>query len=155
MDRGDAVRVQLQDDALTFIASAGDGRNHRVVRSVSNIRDALGQGNLNEARLEVAIAQVEDLIMPVLRSFPPKTRLEIGGSELAGIFRLLSPNAGEVVPIESVECLFNQLADHAAGSAVAWRQPLSPEQVAMGLVVLRELMHHGGCPIVSLFSLAD
>jgi hypothetical protein len=147
--------MQLPDNSLTFIALAGGGQSHSIVGSVSNIREALGQGNLNEQRLEVAIAQVEGLIMPVLRSFPAMTKLEIDGAELSAVFRLLSVNVGEAIPVESVERLFNQLADHVTGSPVAWRQSLSPEQVAVALVVLREVMHHGGYSSVSLFPRAE
>ena len=154
-DRSGTVRMQLQDNSLTFIALAGGGQSQSIVGSVSNIRGTLGQGNLNEQRLEVAIAQVEDLIMPVLRSFPAMTKLEIDGAELSAVFRLLSVNADEAIPVESVERLFNQLADHVAGSPVAWRQSLSPKQVAVGLVVLREVMHHGGYSSVFLFPKAE
>ena len=154
-DRSGTVRMQLQDNSLTLIALAGGGQSQSIVGSVSNIRGTLGQGNLNEQRLEVAIAQVEDLIMPVLRSFPAMTKLEIDGAELSAVFRLLSVNADEAIPVESVERLFNQLADHVAGSPVAWRQSLSPKQVAVGLVVLREVMHHGGYSSVFLFPKAE
>ena len=59
-------------------------------------------------------------------------------------------NIGGGVSIESVESLFNQLADYAAGSPVAWRHAASPGRVALSLVVLREVMHHGGFRSVSL-----
>lgn len=151
-DRSGVVQMRLKGNALTFIASVGEGKSQSVVGSVSNIRDALGQGNVNEGRLDVAIAQVEDLIMPILRSFPATEKLEVGGAELAGVFRLLSATSSEAVPIEAVERLFNHLADHAVGSPVAWRQSMSPSQVALGLVVLREVMHHGGYSSFSLLT---
>jgi len=69
---------------------------------------------------------------------------------LAEVLALLSAGDGAAVPIESVESLFNQLADYAAGSPVAWRHAASPGRVALGLVVLREVMHHGGFRSVSL-----
>ncbi len=88
--------------------------------------------------------------MPMIRSLPGSAELGVSGSELAEVLALLSAGDGVAVPIESVESLFNQLADYAAGSAVAWRHAASPGRVALGLVVLREVMHHGGFRSVSL-----
>lgn len=148
-DQGDFVRMQLQGDALTFIASMHGGKTQSISGSTSSIRDALGQENLNEVKLESAISQVEDLIMPIVRCLPASTKLEIDGAELAGIFHLLPESNGTAISIESVEDLFNQLADYASGSPVAWRQPVPATQVALGLVALREVMHHGGFSSVS------
>ena len=141
--------MQLQGDALTFIASMHGGKTQSIGASVSSIRNVLGHDNLNEAMLESAIAQVEDLILPIIRSLPARTKLEIYGADLTEIFHLLPENNGNTIPIESVEDLFNQLADYASGSPVAWRQPVPAVQVALGVVALREVMHHGGFSSVS------
>ena len=114
------------------------------------MRSGLEAGRLDAAALERAIAEVEDLIMPVIRSLPRTAELGVSGSELAEVLALLPAGAGGGVSIESVESLFNQLADYAAGSPVAWRHAASPGRVALGLVVLREVMHHGGFRSVSL-----
>jgi len=148
-DQGDFIRMQLQGDALIFIASMHGGKTQSIGGSIANIRNVLGQDNLNEVKLESAIAQVEDLIMPIIHAFRARTKLEIHGAELAGLFHLLTENNGSIIPIESVENLFNQLADYASGSPVAWRQPVPAMQVALGLIALREVMHHGGFSSVS------
>ena len=88
--------------------------------------------------------------MPMIRALPGGAELRVSGSELAEVLALVSAGDGVAVPIESVEGLFNQLADYATGSPVAWRHAASPGRVALGLVVLREVMHHGGFRSVSL-----
>jgi len=87
--------------------------------------------------------------MPIVRSLPPNAELEASGPVLAELVQLLPAGIGVPVSIDSVESLFNQLADHAAGSVIAWRHPIAATRVALALVVLREVMHHGGYNSVS------
>ncbi|WP_345977546.1 hypothetical protein [Sulfurimonas sp. HSL3-7] len=150
LEQNKYMQLQLEGDQLRFIASTGSGPAQSIHASVSRIRNALEQGKLTGARVEDAINQVEDLIMPILRSLPASTELRVSGLELVEIFHMLSATDNTVVPIASVESLFNQLADHAGGSPIAWHQAASPAHVALGLVVLREVMHHGGFGSVSL-----
>ena len=142
-DQGSALRLRLEGDALLFIASVG-GASQRIEGSVSSIRNALGSGNLTEAKVESAIAQIEDLIMPIIRALPASERFEIDGAELVEVIELLSDDHQAVISIESVEGLFNQLVNYVSGSPSAWRQPIPATRVVLGLVVLREVMHHGG-----------
>ena len=141
-DRGRTVGLRLEGDRLTFFDSTAG--------LLSGVRSGLETGRLDAAALERAIAEVEDLIMPTIRSLPRTAELVVSGSELAAVLALLPAGAGGGVSIESVESLFNQLADYAAGSPVAWGHAASPGRVALGLVVLREVMHHGGFRSVSL-----
>jgi hypothetical protein len=149
IDQSRYIQLQLEGDQITFIASTG-GPAQSIHGSVSGIRNALGQGKLSGARVEDTINQIEDLIMPILRSLPASTELRVSGPELVTVFHMLSATDDTVVPIESVESLFNQLADHVGGSPIAWHQAVSPAPIALGLVVLREVMHHGGFCTVSL-----
>ena len=76
-----------------------------------------------------------------------RSRSGVTLTELAVVMDLLASTAGgdgAAVPIDAVEHLFNQLADHAAGSTVAWRHPVPAASVALGLLLLREVMPHGG-----------
>ena len=139
------VQMLLDGGTLSLVAHGKPGQ--RADGSIAVVRAGLARSPLHEGRLELAIAQVEDLIMPMLRTLPPAARLEVLGTELASVVGLLAPDTGgdaAAVPIEAVEHLFNQLADHAAGSTVAWRHPVPAASVALGLLVLREVMHHGG-----------
>ena len=139
--------VQMRLDGGTLSLTAHTSAAQRVEGSIAAIRAGLARRPLHEGQLELAIAQVEDLIMPMLRTMPPAATLELLGTELAAVVGLLAQADGGgtgAVRIEAVEHLFNQLADHAAGSAVAWRHPVPAASVALGLLVLREVMHHGG-----------
>ena len=133
-ERGRTVGLRLEGDRLIFFDSTAG--------PLSGVRRGLEAGRLDAAALERAIAEVEDLIMPMIRSLPRTAELVVSGSELAEVLALLPAGAGGGVSIESVESLFNRLADVAAGSPVAWRHAASPGRVALGLVVLREVMHH-------------
>ena len=149
-DQAGSIRLKIEGDRLALIASTVAGPGQPTCGSISGIRHVLAQGRLTEASLESAITQVEDLIMPIIRTLPASTKLKVSGVELEKVFRLLSVTDSAAVPIESVESLFNQLADYTGGSPVAWRQDSSPVNVALGLVVLREVMHHGAFRSVSL-----
>lgn len=142
-DLGRYVGLRLEADGVTFL-----GR--RTVGPLAGVRSGLERGRVSAAWLERAIAEVEELIMPLIRDLPAGAELGVSGSELAVVVALVSGGEGGAVPIESVEELFNQLADYAAGSPVAWRHAVPAERVALGLVVLREVMHHGGFRSVSL-----
>ena len=50
--------MQLKGDTLAFSGSLKGGTDQGVDGSVASIRHALGQENLNELKLEVAIAQI-------------------------------------------------------------------------------------------------
>lgn len=135
----------LDGGTLSLVAHGNPGQ--RADGSIAAVRAGLARSPLHEGRLELAIAQVEDLIMPMLRTLPPAATLEVFGTELVSVVSLLTQGDGGgtgAARIEAVEHLFNQLADHAAGSAVAWRHPVPAASVALGLLVLREVMHHGG-----------
>lgn len=149
------VLLQVQGDMLVFIPPAGSNPPQgTLVGSLSGIRSLLAQEPLTEAKLEAAITLTEELVMPIIRSLPAGAALKVSGPVLAEVVDLLPTSNpasnGATFAIESVELLFNQLADYAAGSPAAWRHPTSPADLALGLVVLREVMHHGGYLSVSL-----
>jgi hypothetical protein len=149
-DQDAYIELRVQADELTFIPSgdSGSGQNHHS--SLSSVRKVLAQYGVTEAGLENAINQVEDMIMPIIRALPECVQLKVSGSELENVFPLLPVTSGPVVSIELVESLYKELEGYAAGSPVAWRHDVSPDDVALGLVVIREVMHHGGFRSVSM-----
>jgi len=149
-NQGRTFELRLEGDQLAFVALAPGGSAYIHGGSVSSIRAVLARGRLTEAMLESAIAQVEDLIMPILRSLPASAHFRVSGEELQKVFQLMPRGDGAAVSTETVESLFNELADYSGGSPVAWRHASSPDGVALGLVVLREVMHHGGFRSVTL-----
>lgn len=144
------IRLQLDEDQLTFIFTTGGVPTQSIHGSVSGTRHALEQRHLTCARVEEAINEVEDLLMPMLRALPACTELKVSGPELETVFEILSTDKDAVIALASVETLFNEFSSHAGGSPIAWHHSASPAHVALGLIVLREVMHHGGFTTVSL-----
>lgn len=139
-----ASRLCLQGDELCIGTIEPANAGPPSCGAVSGIRRILEHGGLTEQGLEAAIAQAEDLLMPLLVARAGSGQLELAGQELADIFQLLDTEARGLVSIAKIEQLFNQLADHAAGTPQSWRQPVPAPQAALALLILRECMHHGG-----------
>ena len=149
----DSIRIQLDGDHLRFMVPMENNTDKSVEGSLSSIRSILEKGRLTGVALENAINHTEDLIMPMLRTLPRCETLMVEGPELERVVRLLIPGTHEVsVSLDSVESLYRRLADDSQGSKTAWREEVPPEHVALGLVVLREVMQHGRFRFVSLFS---
>jgi hypothetical protein len=92
-----------------------------------------------ERELELAIAAVEDVVMPLARTLPQPTRL-VTSDELA--LRLASiAGRGSPLTIEAVEAMFNELAALAAGRP-AGNSPILDASLCGYLLILREWMHH-------------
>jgi len=144
------VRLLLENDVLSFAILVVGAQPQIFSAPIARIREVLVRGNLTGQRLEEMIAITEDIIMPITRSLPAGANLEVCGPALEDIVKLQAAGGSAAIPIDSIELLFNQLADHAGGSAVAWHQAIDSSQAALGLVVLREIMHHGGFRTVSL-----
>lgn len=143
------ILMRLQGDLLIVVTSVNDAPTQHFCCLVSKTRELLEQEPLTEVKVESAIAQIEEQIMPITRTLPAHLELKISGYELGRIHGLFSKNNNRSIPIESVESLFNQLADYAGGVPFAWHYSLSPIEAALGLISLREVMHHGGFKRVS------
>lgn len=144
------VHMRIAGDELRFWAAGSTAapESAPVAASLAVVRAVLRAGP-TRATIERAIDHVEDLLMPLLRRLPATPRLAVDGDELLAVLRLVAADDRAVTSVEAVERLFNELADHAGGSPVAWRHAALPAQIALGLVVLREAMHHGGFREVS------
>lgn len=150
IERDDVVELQIGVNGIFFIVSSEvEGLRRLQVGSVAGVRLMLERGHLTGAKIEAAIAEIEDLVMPALRNLPGVSHLVVSGPELAGVMQQLASNCG-AVSISTVEALFNQVADIAIGSPGRSQPiPVAPGFV-LGLVLLREVMHHGGFSSVSL-----
>jgi hypothetical protein len=147
--RGGGVRMQIRGDDLFFIV-LDDARTIRA-GSIAPARTRLVHEPASAAELEAAIEEIEQLIMPALRALPAGASLEGAARELGGIAEALTASgAGETVAVEEVEHLFNRLADVASGSPASLSGLPASTGFALGLVLLREIMHHGGFREVSL-----
>lgn len=146
-DRDTIIRLQIAGDDLRFsvLENSGAGEARSVsVGSITPIRSILRHEPVTAPELEAAIAEVEDLIMPVIRTLPYGYILEVAGRELCEAAEALPSSGVKPVPIEDVERLFNRLANVATGSPVGSQGVPVTTSFALGLVVLREVMHHGG-----------
>lgn len=145
-DTAPTVELRLEHDRIG-LGPASPSRTQDGPDMLSDVRPIrhalLDRGGPGSAELEQAIGMIEDLIMPLLRHRPRPARLVVSGPELESVLKLIAHREGEAVSVESIEDLFNQLADRVSGSPTAWRHPVPPEALAMGLTVLREVMHHG------------
>lgn len=139
---GGTVRMRLAGDELFFVVD--DGRSVQA-GSLASARKLLRHEPVNAAELEAVIEVVEDRIMPALRDLPAAAVLEARAEELDELMHALpDPVNAKTVGIDEVERLFNRLADVASGSPLA-ASGLPPDaSFALQLVLLREVMHHGG-----------
>lgn len=147
------VRLQLEGDSLCFVVSrsSNSGEHQSIpVGAIAAIRRHIRHEPINAAELEAVIAEVEDLIMPPLRLLPPADALEVIGLELREVIQAVSPSAnGQPVSIDAIESFFNRLADVASGSPLVRLGVPYTASLALCLVVLREVMHHGGYHFVT------
>ncbi len=142
---GDIVRLQLDGDALSLFVPVEEGAAREIrVGSVAGIRDMLARGRVTGAMLEGVIAGIEDLIMPSIRGLPGGARLGVGDSELVCVLKEVADASGGDFSIEAVERLFNELADVASGLPEKLSRSPMTASFVLGLVLLREVMHHGG-----------
>jgi len=147
LGRDTIIRLQIAGDNLQFSvlenSGAGEARSASV-GSIAPVRSILRHEPVTAAELEAVIAEVEDLIMPVIRTLPSGGVLEVEGRELCEVAEALPSLGVEPAPIEAVEHLFSRLANVATGSPAGSQGVPVTASFALGLVVLREVMHHGG-----------
>jgi hypothetical protein len=94
--------------------------------------------------LEVAIAEVEDVVMPLAKLLPAGAAFFVSspGAEMA--------LAGDALDLAHIEDRFNTLAAHSHGRPFSSDDPsIQPEAAAL-LLILREAMHHLGFSKVQL-----
>ncbi len=144
IERDGSVELHLAGNEISIGVSAQTGNGRRLrMGSVAGIRTNLERGPLAGSILESAIAEIEDLIMPALRSLQGASDLRVSGPELASVIQELGSH-GAAVPISAVEALFNEVADIASGSPARLHRVSTEPGFVLGLVLLREVMHHGG-----------
>lgn len=148
------MELRLDTNQLGFVTSINGISSPEIIGSLSKVRNWLSQGHLSSAAVENIINEVEDLIMPMIAQLPADLELKVSGGEWPIIFNLLSTANGTHFSIEAVENLYRQLANYAMGSPLAWKHAVSPEQVVLSLVILREVMHHAEFSNVSLLKTA-
>lgn len=145
------IELRLEGMDAHFLRDSDDEDTRQFpIGTLARIRDVMHPGHVTASGMESAIAEIEDLIMPVLRNVGPAPHLRVSGPELERVMGILgSEDKGEGVPISAVESLFNRVADIASGAPVGQWQVATDPDFALGLILLREVMHHGGFAAVS------
>lgn len=111
----------------------------------------LGRGALRETppdpwELEMAIAWIEEQLMPLARWLHPGN-LHVLCSPLA----ILRPNSGQRALLrEEVETWFQHLAAQSEGDPLAHRWPVLSAEAAGALLILRVWLHHLGFTAVRI-----
>jgi hypothetical protein len=148
--RDSVVELQMEEDEISFVVpSEVDGLRRLQVGAVAGVRLMLEKGHLTGPKIEATIDEIEELLMPALRHLPGVSHLLVSGPELEDVMRQLASNDG-AVSISTVEALFNQVAAIATGSPARLQHIPTDPGFVLALVLLREVMHHGGFSSVSL-----
>lgn len=124
--------------------------------SVHTIATLLAHQPPAAGELEEAIARIEDGLMPMVRQLPRGAELVTAEPAIRAVAEAAGLSGGEIrLETSTVEDLFNQLADIAWGMpAGRYGLPTDRDFVAV-LLVLRELLHHGGFAAVRVCPSTD
>lgn len=109
--------------------------------------DAAGRFPPTPAALEQAIADIEDALMPQLPALAARPGPLHSHSAAANALREpagLPPSGSQWLSRQSLEALFNRLADAANGAPLRQLGLPAEPQFAAQLTALRELLHHAG-----------
>lgn len=101
------------------------------------------------AQLEQAIAEIEDALMPQLPALAGRPGPLHSHSTAANALREpagLAPTGTQWLSRQSLEALFNRLADVANGAPARHLGLAEERPLAVGLTALRELLHHADLP---------
>lgn len=114
--------------------------------SLQRIRAHLHHAPPTASELESATQQIEDDLMPVLRSLPDHGQLVTSAPEYWEVVTVAGLGGSREVDLDTatVEGLFNRLADVAYGMPSARLGIPTHESFAAILLLLREVLHHGG-----------
>ena len=148
-ERGPVIRLHRAGERV-LLDVVSDGRSSSPVTleagSMRRILASLRHEPPTAAELESAIERVENDLMPVLRTLPERSRLITSWPDIREIARVagLDLTSDARLDTATVERLFNNLADVAYGTPAAQLGVPTNRGFAATLIVLREVLHHGG-----------
>ncbi len=116
------------------------------IGSLPRLLDILTHEPATESELESAIAEIEDMLTPAIRSLPKPGNLVISSPELREVVKVVGRRTDENVrlDISTVEDVFSRLAAVAYGTTATLLGISEHRRFAATVLVLRELMHHAG-----------
>jgi hypothetical protein len=164
-NREAAIRVLLEQGLVTLLRLDGD----RIALDVVTDDDALTAHTLEvwsfrevlkhlrheppaADELESAIATIEDMLMPVMHRLPGHRCLATVGREWYDVVKAADRYGGHGgrLEIAMVELLFNRLVDAAYGVPPEKLGVPAGRDFAAHVLLLRELMQHGGYESVEI-----
>lgn len=137
---GDRVLLEVEKDiASPGSATLDAGSLQRILAHLGHVPPTAGE-------LESAIMQIEDDLMPILRLLPAHSQLATAAPEYWEVVTVagLGDSPEVNLDIATVEMLFNRLADAAHGIPAARLGIPTNRTFAAILLLLREVLHHGG-----------
>lgn len=146
---GPTTRLRICGDRVLLEVTSGIASPESATLdagSLQRILTHLDHAPPTAAELESAIQQIEDDLMPVLRSFPDHGQLVTSAPEYWEVVTVAGLGGSPEVNLETatVEMLFNRLADVAYGMPAARLGIPTDRSFAAILLLLREVLHHGG-----------
>ncbi len=150
MSGGPHAVFDLAADPLLFRAPAG-AADITLPWSLAALARRVGMAfPPREAVLEAAIAEVEDAVMPHVSALRARDTqvLEVSGAAGTAIVALAAGAQAREATLDEVERLFNRLAYVAAGRPAAVEGLPEDANLALALLVLREILHHVGYAVL-------
>jgi len=148
------TRLHLRDERITLEVLSGHDRNAQAIHagSTRKVLEHIRHEPATADELESAISDIEDHLMPALRQLPPHRRLVTSEPEVHRIAKLLRSSDPLTARLElaEIEQLFNRLADVAHGMPATALGIPADRSFAATLLILREVLHHGGFASVEL-----
>lgn len=143
-DRERATRLRLDGDRILL--------DELEAGSWQAILGHLRHEPASAGELEAAIGEIEDRLMPVLRSLPAHRSLVTSERAVFEVARAAGAGdaPGVALDIASVERLFNRLADAAYGAPAAQLGIPARREFAATVLLVREVLHHGAFPSIVL-----
>jgi hypothetical protein len=146
---GPIIQLYIGADRISLeVLSDVNGYNLATLEagSLRSILEHLHHEPATSDELEAAISEIEDALMPAIRSLPERRLLVTSAPEVWEVVRGagLSGSPEVNLDIATVEQLFNRLADVAFGAPAAQLGIPSNRAFAATLLILREVLHHGG-----------
>jgi hypothetical protein len=151
---GPIVRLQLGGERISFDVTAGGGAAPVTldVGSMERLCGILAHEPATAQEIETAIAEIEDMLTPAIRTLPKGAELVTSASGFQALRQVLAlSHVGNAqVEVSMVEDVFGRLAAVAYGTPANQMKIPESRSFAAAVLVLRELMHHAGFPSVRL-----
>lgn len=156
----------LEDGPVTILKVDNDQFLLEIVRDIeSQNHTILKAGNMNSIlnnihhepaeaiELEYAIEDIEDQLMPIIKDLPDNRCLLTSEQLFLDIANVaeLDLDDNRQLDIETVEEVFNRLADVAWGTPATRLKMPENREFAATVLFLRELMHHADYDSMAFF----